>query len=251
MSNYRMFIVVWALMFLPSALMAERPAYSAPSYRLALSGNGWRVFPLTAHYAEWGAWREALEKDAPLDPLKVSPPALYCPFPATVPGAVQEDCLRAGLIVDPYVGLNSYQAEWISEREWVYTREFVVPADLKGRAAHLHFEGVDYECKVYLNGKALGEHKGMYDPFEWDVSNLVKWGETNRLVVALRPAPDMQPQVGWTSEVKEWKARFPYHWDFSTRLIPLGIWDDVWMDLDGPARFADVWVRPFSMRLSR
>jgi hypothetical protein len=119
--NYRVGIVLWVLMFLPAVLGAERPAYPSPSYRLSLSGDSWKAFPLTAHYAEWGGWREALEKDAPLDPLKVSPPALYCPLPATVPGAVQEDCRRAGLIADPYVGLNSYKAEWISEREWIYT----------------------------------------------------------------------------------------------------------------------------------
>jgi beta-mannosidase len=240
----RLLIALWAVTFLASVRGAEPPAYPSPSDRLSLSGYDWKVFPLTPNYAEWGDWRDALQKDAPLDPLKVGPPPLFCPMTAHVPGAVQDDCQRAGVIADPYAGLNAYQAEWISQREWIYTREFVTPPALKGHNAHLHFEGVDYECSVFLNGKALGSHKGMYEPFEYDVTNIVKWGAANHLSVVLRPAPEMQPQVGRTTAVKEWKARFPYHWDFSTRLIPLGIWDDVWVDFDGPARFRDVWVRP-------
>ena len=34
----------------------------------------------------------------------------------------------------------------------------------------LHFEAVDQECTVYLNGFEVGGHKGGYTPFEMDVS---------------------------------------------------------------------------------
>jgi len=47
---------------------------------------------------------------------------------AQVPGEVHLDAWKAGLIQDPYVGLNSLSARWIEECEWSYRRILEVPA---------------------------------------------------------------------------------------------------------------------------
>lgn len=36
----------------------------------------------------------------------------------------------------------------------------------------LHFQAVDYECIVYLNGKEVGRHIGGQAPFNFDVTLL-------------------------------------------------------------------------------
>ena len=41
----------------------------------------------------------------------------------------------------------------------------------------LHFGAVNYEAKVYLNGKKLGEHIGGFTPFSFEVTDLVRNGE--------------------------------------------------------------------------
>lgn len=41
----------------------------------------------------------------------------------------------------------------------------------------LHFDGIDYISKVYLNGKLLGTHKGGYDGFSFRLSNLEEENE--------------------------------------------------------------------------
>merc|ERR1719277_2682292 len=38
----------------------------------------------------------------------------------------------------------------------------------------LHFESVDYECVVLVNGKQVGSHKGGNLPFEFDVTALLQ-----------------------------------------------------------------------------
>ena len=91
----------------------------------------------------------------------------------------------------------------------------------------LRFEGVDHTAHVFLNGEPLGEHAGMLLPFEFDVTERLRPGEPNRLLVVVEHAPDEQGQIGWTSRVRHWKARFAYGWDWCTRLVPLGIWDRV------------------------
>lgn len=52
----------------------------------------------------------------------------------------------------------------------------------KGRKELLYFEAVNYHAIVYLNGKKLGEHKGGYTPFQFDVTKHLNEGE-NVLIV--------------------------------------------------------------------
>ncbi|TXI81534.1 MAG: glycoside hydrolase family 2, partial [Cupriavidus sp.] len=64
-----------------------------------------------------------------------------------------------------------------------YQREFTVPADWKGRQVRLVFDAVYHEATVTLNGQTLGSHTGGYTPFEFNVSNALKYGEANTIQV--------------------------------------------------------------------
>ncbi|MGC8744739.1 MAG: beta-L-arabinofuranosidase domain-containing protein [Verrucomicrobiia bacterium] len=69
-------------------------------------------------------------------------------------------------------------------RLW-YRREFKIPADWKGKRVFLHFGAVDWETTVYLNGKELGAHRGGYDGFSFDITDALKPGGAQELVVAV------------------------------------------------------------------
>lgn len=140
---------------------------------------------------------------------------------ATVPGHVQSDLIDAGVIADPFVDRQSLLAEWTSGRDWVYRTTF----DAAPGPARLCFEGVDHDCRVVLNSVTLGDHHGMF-AFAWDV----ELKATNVLVVIVRQAPANEDQLGDTARVRNWKPRFTYFWDFSARLVPVGIWGDVWIE---------------------
>jgi beta-glucuronidase len=43
----------------------------------------------------------------------------------------------------------------------------------------LHFDGVYYECSVWLNNKKVGEHEGGYTPFQFDISDKLVSGENH------------------------------------------------------------------------
>ncbi len=64
-----------------------------------------------------------------------------------------------------------------------YERKFTVPTEYKGQRLFLHFEGIDYISEAWLNGRYLGFHEGMFDPFDFEVSDYVKYDEENILVV--------------------------------------------------------------------
>jgi hypothetical protein len=88
--------------------------------------------------------------------------------PGFVPGDVYTDLWRVGRIDDPHVGRNGQRAKWVMDYEWWYFKTFKVPPEMKGKQIRLMFEGVDYECDVWLNGEALGNHQGAYSRFHFD-----------------------------------------------------------------------------------
>jgi beta-mannosidase len=162
----------------------------------------------------------------------------------SIPGCPHHDLLMLGEIPDPYVDRNSLLSEWIPQRTWLYKKTFMIGEEIKGRRVHLHFEGVDYQAEFFLNGESLGTHTGMFTPVIFDVTDKLFYGGENLLAVVIEAAPLEEPQVGRTSRVKTVKTRMNYWWDFCPRIVHLGIWNDVYLEVTGPVRLADVFVRP-------
>lgn len=159
-------------------------------------------------------------------------------LPATVPGGVHEDLYRAGLIPHPYKDLNSLQCEWVENRWWMY-RTIIKPVNNTGSKVELVFKGLDYEAIVYLDGQRVGEHKGMFTEAVFDVTDWMR-EEPMELAVLLLHAPDEMGQIGKTSETFTQKSRFNYKWDFSTRLVNIGIWDDVLLRIRQHIKLDDI-----------
>ncbi len=58
---------------------------------------------------------------------------------------------------------------------------------LKGRV-FLNFGAVDYICKVYVNGKPVGNHKGGYNPFSFDITDAIVIGKNTVEVSVTDPS---------------------------------------------------------------
>jgi beta-mannosidase len=67
-----------------------------------------------------------------------------------------------------------------------FRRTFEVPRELHGGRLFLRFGAVDYVADVWLNGEYLGSHEGMFNPFEFDVTERLDLDGTN--LVAVRDA---------------------------------------------------------------
>lgn len=147
-------------------------------------------------------------------------------LPATVPGGVHFDLFRAGLIPHPYVDAQSLACEWVENRWWLYRTTLERPADC-GDRVELYFRGLDYEASIYADDVLLGEHRGMFHPAVFDLSATFATRDRVELRVLLRGVPSEMGQIGRTSLTSTQKSRFGYKWDFSTRLVNIGLWDDV------------------------
>ena len=166
---------------------------------------------------------------------------------ASVPGGVHHDLLRAGLIEDPYYEKNSLKCEWVENRWWMYRTVFNPGDKIRGkhfRGKHfaLIFKGVDYKAHFYLNGQKLGVHEGMFEPAVFPVDGVLKPCEDNELIVLFEHAPWEMGQIGYTSQTRTQKSRFNYKWDFGTRLVNIGLWDDVLLRATGDLAIDDVFI---------
>jgi beta-mannosidase len=199
---------------------------------ISLNGDDWSFKEFTGEEWRWKKSHHRQTNDR------------YFWLEGSVPGSVQHDLWRNDQIPNPYFEKNTILSEWVPQRTWVYKKKFRIRPDLAGKRFQLCFKGVDFAAHFYLNDECLGFHEGMFTQVYFDVTNLINFDAENVLAVVLLPAPHEQPQVGYTSQVKTHKSRMGYWWDFNPRMVHLGIWNDVYLEVSGKLRIVDVFVRP-------
>lgn len=123
------------------------------------------------------------------------------------------------------------------ERLW-YRRTFKSPGLAAGHRLLLHFGAVDWEAKVSINGKSVGEHRGGYDSFTFDITDTVKPGVENELVVAVFDATGMGQAAGKQNFKKIANpGRISY-------TPSSGIWQTVWLETVSATHIEDLKLIP-------
>lgn len=120
-------------------------------------------------------------------------------------------------------GIPDYQdwRRWQQVRYVWYRRQFEVPEETQYRRAVLRLAAVRWGSKLWVNGKYVGEHLGAFGVNDFDVTELLKVGETNEMVMRL---------VGWPALPRSEKRKQP--------LIPPGSAPHGWgMKSGGIAEF--------------
>ena len=174
-------------------------------------------------------------------------------LPAEVPGDAHLDLLRAGLIPDPFVGMNTDAVLWMEQKDWWYRTHVAVPGDWPsgpGGAVRLLFAGVDCEATVYLDGAEIARHANMFTLLEVEVTGRLAAG-TAHLVAVRLASPLFAPMERPSRQETPWghprqlarKAQMSYGWDIAPRLVTVGIWRPVELVLVEEAAVRDVWVR--------
>lgn len=107
-----------------------------------------------------------------------------------------------------------------TQRLW-YRRTFKVPDGWQGQRVKLNFGAVDWQTTVWVNGTEVGQHTGGYDAFSFDITDALKPGADQELVVAVFDPTD----AGYQPRGKQ--VRKPGGiWYTPTS----GIWQTVWLE---------------------
>lgn len=96
---------------------------------------------------------------------------------------------------------------------------------------HLRFGAVDYRARVWVNGTFVGEHEGGHTPFSFDITESLRPGMPQHVVVR---AEDRAADVEQPRGKQDWQEDAHVIWYRRTT----GIWQPVWLEAT-PETFVD------------
>ncbi|MCA9257883.1 MAG: hypothetical protein KDA61_01730 [Planctomycetales bacterium] len=143
-----------------------------------------------------------------------------------------------GKILTPYPiesALSGVKRAFSPHETLVYQRSFETPASWHGRRVLLHFGAVDYRTEVFVNGRSVGTHVGGYDPFSFDVTDLLTKEGAQELVVKVADPT-------WTGGQPRGKQTLSPAGIMYTPTS--GIWQTVWLEPVDAAGIEDLHIVP-------
>jgi beta-galactosidase len=81
----------------------------------------------------------------------------------------------------PWHSFDEHEYEFVSN----YRRHFKVPAEARGKHVFVDFEGAMTASAVWINSTRVGEYKGGYTPFSFELTPYLEWDGDNLLSVNL------------------------------------------------------------------
>lgn len=105
-----------------------------------------------------------------------------------------------------------------------YRRTFTLPQGFQKERVLLHFGAVDQECEVLVNGKSVGEHKGGYLAFSFDITEFLCEGQ-NELTVCVWDKTEESAHARGKQKYK--KGRLMSSLFYTPQS---GIWKTVWLE---------------------
>jgi beta-galactosidase/beta-glucuronidase len=102
-----------------------------------------------------------------------------------------------------------------------YRKTFKVPKKWSEKHVQFHFEAVDWETTLWVNGREIGTHRGGYDPFFFDITDALKKRGDQEIILRVWDPIDEGTQP------RGKQVREP-HGIWYTSVT--GIWRSVWME---------------------
>jgi hypothetical protein len=171
-------------------------------------------------------------------------------YRATVPGTVLTSLVNNGVYPEPLYGENNRPdkiPESLCRTSYWYCTRFTVPRDYAGRHVWLNFDGINYTAEVWINGSKAGGIRGAFARGIFDVTALVRPGETAALAVLIQPPPhpanpEEQTQAAGTGlnggvfskDGPTFIATQGWDWIPGIRDRDMGIWQKVTLSASGP-----------------
>ena len=82
---------------------------------------------------------------------------------------------------------GSWNAQFDDMRDyldWVwYETDTYIPSSWKDQNIFIRVNDATYSAKIWINGKPVGYHEGCHVPFAFDIANVIKWDQSNKIVI--------------------------------------------------------------------
>ncbi|MDF2685130.1 MAG: hypothetical protein K0S55_311 [Clostridia bacterium] len=176
-------------------------------------------------------------------------------FDVSVPGEIRNDLKALGMIDDVYESDGFLKARWVEDCVFTYRREFTLSGEEASRCSRLVFKGLALGAEIILNGQSVARHCNYFYPCIADVTGRLKEG-SNTLLVNLdsgvfnvhdKPIVEYPGTDGLGDKLtKRVWLRAPqcqFGWDWSQRLLNIGMHGDVLLESSEDLFFDDFVVQ--------
>ncbi len=176
-------------------------------------------------------------------------------YAAVVPGTVLTTLVNDGVYPEPLYGENNRPeriSESLARTTYWYRVEVEVPASYKNHRVWLNFDGINYASEVWVNGTQVGTTRGAFIRGAFDVTSLVRPGET--AVIAVHVSPQPHPGVSHEHTIRAgmgsnggesaidgptFLSTIGWDWLPAIRDRDTGIWQKVFLSATGPVLVKD------------
>ncbi len=154
---------------------------------------------------------------------------------ATVPGTVQSDLIKSGLIKNLATGDNELSIQPIGRQYWVYRTTINLDL-LKFEEPLLVFEGIDTHADILIDGVKVAESHNMFVRKEVLIPLTDREGN-HTLEVRFLPAElydsisFIKDKIGKIPDKRTFsrKAGYHYGWDWGPKVVTVGLWKPVYI----------------------
>ncbi len=141
-----------------------------------------------------------------------------------------------------------------------YRKDFKAARASEGKRVFLAFEGVDWKAEVWLNGQKLGAHSVYFEPFRFDVTDVLSKSGENTLAVRVIDGPLYdEPEAFWSLFPIPPAKEQRHVRDRAKSLVGLqkgdlhigggyGIFGEVYLETTGSSAISELLVRGYPAR---
>jgi beta-mannosidase len=93
-----------------------------------------------------------------------------------LPGDAISALRDAGVIPDPFIGMNEEACRWVCDLDWAATRSFELPADQPMDGWHLDIDNLDTIATIAINGREVLKARNCFRRYRPDVDKALRPG---------------------------------------------------------------------------
>lgn len=153
-------------------------------------------------------------------------------------GSVQEGLIAAGILPDPFYGMNEKEFAWIEEYQWEFRSTFVLDAEfLQLPFVDLDFPSLDTYAEVYVNDELVLASENAFKPYSVNAKPFLRVGDNSIRIVFTPPvmyhkerfekadyrlpAPNDQHPIAIAPYTR--KPQYQFGWDWALRMNTIGL----------------------------
>lgn len=215
-------------------VFAPTPSFVSPveeAFRKEICLNGTWQFQPVAVPSNFQEKRDPAPELTSPDPEKWEKTPIRIPSPWNVNSFADKNGQGGDFRCYP-----SYPKEWESVKMGWLRKSVTVPETWSGQRIYLRFNAVGGEANVIINGKSIGTHFENFLPFELDVTDSMKVGTANEILVGVRKSTLFDKPGD--------RGRRTYQGGSFWGQHVSGIWQDVYLLTRPAAHISDVFIQP-------